>query len=62
MIVDRDIEVRCAIDGVNEDATFTFVDTKGFESYLMLDYESLQRFHELAGAAIEALAVDRPEP
>lgn len=62
MSIDGKTQVRCAVDDLNADATFTFIGAQGFESYLMLDSDALQRFHEMTGAALDELRTERPEP
>jgi hypothetical protein len=62
MTIDGNTQVRYKVDDLNEDATFTFVGTQGFESYIMLDSDALQRFHEMTGAALDELRAERAEP
>jgi hypothetical protein len=62
MVVNGETKVKYTVDDLNEDATFTFVGAQGFESYLMLDTDALQRFHEMTGVALDELRTERPEP
>jgi hypothetical protein len=57
MAIDGDTQCTYTIDELNADATFILVGAQGYESYIQLDTQALQRFHDMTGEALTELRV-----